>query len=235
MQTTAERKAAPDLTVRTSFKWLFWLFVTITGFHVGYTMAYTNQTAPTLNAKFDWHDTATLYQSMIGSFAVGAMMVGATLGGKLIQYGRLRLLFIASLIGIVGTAATLVLQLEAILAGRLLYGLATGFIAVAMPRYIDEVLPSSLHGLFGGLYCFSFAIATIIAYLLALGLPVDKLDDDTENTAALKADKFWRVIFGLPILFFVLQDIMTFTFCKYESPKFLILAIEAVQKRMSEL
>ena len=42
-----------------------------------------------MNAKFDWSDDdATLYQSMIGSFAVAAMMIGASVGGKLISYGR---------------------------------------------------------------------------------------------------------------------------------------------------
>ena len=52
-------------------------------------MAYTNQTAATLNAKFNWSDDdATLYQSMIGSFAVAAMMIGASVGGKLISLGR---------------------------------------------------------------------------------------------------------------------------------------------------
>ena len=68
------------------------------------------------------------------------------------------------------------------MAGRLLYGFSTGLIAVAMPRYMDEVLPPKSIGIYGGLYCFSFAIATIIAYLLALGLPPDKTKDGHPNT-----------------------------------------------------
>jgi SP family myo-inositol transporter-like MFS transporter 13 len=119
---------------------------------------------------------------MVGSFAVGAMMFGATFAGKMIQIGRLKTLYIASVVGIVGTAMTLFPNKYLLLGGRLMYGLATGFIAVAMPRYMDEVLPPSLIGLYGGLYCFSFAIATIMAYLLALGLPSDKKADGTPNT-----------------------------------------------------
>ena len=122
-------------------------------------------------------------------------MVGSTVGGPLIAKGRLKVLIWAAYIGIVGIAMTLVLMpdnlefsLVIILAGRLVYGFSTGLIAVAMPRYMDEVLPSSLIGLYGGLYCFSFAIATLIAYLLALGLPDDKDQDGNENTEALKAD-----------------------------------------------
>ena len=141
---------------------------------------------------------------MIGSFAVGAMMVGSTIGGKLISIGRLRVLTIASVIGIVGVALTLILNIAIILTGRFLYGFATGLIAVAFPRYMDEVLPSSLISLYGGMYCFSFAIATIIAYLLALGMPPDEKPDGTRNTEELIASNFWLIIFGLPIVFFLI-------------------------------
>ena len=103
--------------------------------------------------------------------------------------------------------------------GRLLYGLSTGLIAVAWTRYMDEVLPPHLISIYGALYCFSFAVATIIAYLLALGLPPDT------DTEALKTDEFWRVIFGLPILFYLMQLILMHSIMKYESPKFLLVNI----------
>ena len=101
--------------------------------------------------------------------------------------------------------------------GRLLYGFGTGLLIVTWPRYMEEVVPSSLVSVYGGLYCFSFAIATIIAYLLAIGLP-----DDTD-TVELEKSEFWRVIFGLPILFFVTQLIFMRTYMKYDSPKVLLL------------
>lgn len=112
-------------------------------------------------------------------------MIGATVGGKIIRFGRLRVLTLSTFFGIIGTVLTLILNIKIILGGRLLYGFATGLIAVAMPRYMDEVLPSKLISLYGGMWCFSFAIATIIAYLLALGMPEDKNDDGTPNTEGL--------------------------------------------------
>ena len=115
-------------------------------------------------------------------------MISSTLGGKLIQYGRLKILWYASVIGILGVALTLVLDKYVILVGRFLYGFSTGLIAIAMPRYLDEILPPRLIGLYGGLYCFSFAIATILAYMLAIGLPDDKLPDGRPNTEELKED-----------------------------------------------
>ena len=167
---------------------------------------------------------------MLGSFAVGAMMIGSLFGGRLIAFGRHRVLIIAAFIGIIGVGITLILDIKIILTGRVLYGISTGLIAVAMPRYMDEVLPPTLISLYGGLYCFSFAIATIIAYMLALGLPDDKHPDGTDNIDGLTDDKFWRVIFGLPIAFYTVQLILMATVCRYESPKYLLLKIEALEK-----
>ena len=59
----------------------------------------------------------------------------------------------------------------AIICGRLIYGFSVGIIAIAMPRLMEESVPSSLVGFYGGLYCLSFATATLIAYALAVFLP----------------------------------------------------------------
>jgi len=45
-----------------------------------------------------------------------------------------------------------------------------------MPRLMEESVPSKLVGFYGGLYCLSFATATLIAYALAVFLPPQ---DDT--------------------------------------------------------
>lgn len=74
-------------------------------------MAYTNQCTRCIDAKFGWEKGShkeTLYQSLIGSFAVGAMMIGSPIGGKLIAIGRLKTLDIAAMIGIIGVGLTLI-------------------------------------------------------------------------------------------------------------------------------
>ena len=126
---------------------------------------------------------------MVGSFTVGGMMIGSTFAGKLIQLGRVKIMNIAAFIGIIGAALTMIyrdddldLSLYLLLGGRVLYGISIGLIAVALPRYMDEMLPPNILSIYGALYCFSFALATIIAYLLALGLPADKLPDGAKNT-----------------------------------------------------
>lgn len=102
-----------------------------------------------------------------------------------------------------------------------------------MPRYMEEMLPPNILGVYGGLYCFSFAQATIIAYLLALGLPSDEDENGGKNTDGLKNSNFWMVIFGLPIPFYLTQLLMMLTIFPHESPKFLILKIEDINLKDS--
>lgn len=161
-------------------------------------------------------------------------MIGASIGGKMIRIGRLKVLYIASVIGMIGISLTMVMNIGVMLAGRILYGFATGLTSVAMPRYMEEVMPSGLIGLYGGLYCFSFAIAVFLAFLLAAGLPADKLANGDVNTEGLKASEFWRVIWGLPILCFLIQDTIAWLVCRSESPKFLLLEIEELQNKGSK-
>ena len=92
------------MAIRKNFGILFWLFITVLGFHVGYVNAYTNQTANVINALFELEgDDATLFQSMLGSFGVGSMMFGTPFAARLIPRGRLKVLWLASFIGVVGT------------------------------------------------------------------------------------------------------------------------------------
>jgi len=113
-------------------------------------------------------------------------------------FGRLKVLDLAALVGMVGSGITLFLNIYVMLAGRILYGFALGLLVISWPRYMDEVLPPTQISFYGGIYAFSIAFGTITAFLMALGLPLD------EDKEALKDTQFWRVIWGLPIAFFII-------------------------------
>jgi hypothetical protein len=55
----------------------------------------------------------------------------------------------------------------------MIYGFSCGIISITMPRVMEETVPLKLVGMFGGFYCLSFAIATLIGYFQALILPPD--------------------------------------------------------------
>ena len=158
---------------------------------------------PAMDAKFGWEGSkATINESVVGSSATVTLMIAAALTGRWIKDGRRKWLIISAYIGMLGTGITMIQNYPAIIIGRLLYGFAVGIIAIAMPRYMEETVPLSLVGFYGGLYCLSFAIATIIGYFLAIILPPDT------DTEALKATHGTQVIFGFPIIFYVLQLIL---------------------------
>jgi len=101
------------------------------------------------------------------------MCIGTPISGRLMQIGRLRVLDLAAIIGIIGAGMTLYLNIYCLLAGRILYGLSLGLLVISWPRYMDEVLPPRSLSLFGGIYAFSIAFGTITAFTLAVGLPPD--------------------------------------------------------------
>jgi hypothetical protein len=64
---------------------------------------------------------------------------------------------------------------------------------------MEETIPGELVGMFGGLYCLSFAFATLVAYGMAAFLPPES------QTEQLAQSPVTQVIFGLPIAFFMIQ------------------------------
>ena len=107
-------------------------------------------------------------------------MISAAISGRLVKYGRRQALIISAILGIIGTGITIFdSNYTAIIVGRLIYGFSVGIIAVSMPRLMEETVPGNLVGAYGGLYCLSFAFATLLAYALAVFLPKDS------DTAAL--------------------------------------------------
>ena len=46
----------------------------------------------------------------------------------------------------------------------------------------------------------------------------------------LQYDEFWRVIYGLPVMFFLIQWVLLLSIFKYEPPKFLIIQLEKARE-----
>ena len=147
------------------------------------------------------------------------MCIGTPVSGRLMKIGRLRVLDMAAVLGIIGAGMTMVLNVYCLLVGRILYGFSLGLLVISWPRYMDEVLPPTSLSFYGGIYAFSIAFGTITAFMLALGLPADS------DKPALAADEFWRVIWGLPIPMYLIQLTLMHTIVKYEPPKYLLIKI----------
>jgi MFS family permease len=133
---------------------------------------------------------------VIGSSAVLGAAIGSFAGGKLIQYGRRKMMIIFNAIGIIAVLMTLVLNVYSICFGRLLFGFCGGIFGVALPRMIEETIPQNLLGPFGVVTNLSVNTGSLVAILVGAILP----DPSTDPTAAASTN-LWRVVFGLPLVF----------------------------------
>ena len=59
------------------------------------------------------------------------------------------------LVGSAGSLLCLIENFYALLLGRLLFGLAMGTHAAAIPRYIEEYVPPKIYSICAALFCFS--------------------------------------------------------------------------------
>jgi MFS family permease len=121
--------------------------------------------------------------------------IGSFAGGKLIQFGRRRMMLLFNVLAILAVGLTLFLNVYLICLGRLLFGFCGGIFGVALPRMIEETVPQNLLGPFGIVTNLSVNTGGLVAILMGAGLP------DSADTAAMKSTQFWRIIFGLPWVF----------------------------------
>lgn len=189
------------------------------GISCGYGLAYTNNTMPVINAIYGWDDDASRYKwdSLIGCiFTLGAG-IGATSAGKIIQSGRRRAHFIACAIGTIGCAVQCIETLPTLFIGRVLYGFASGILSVASNRMVDEYVPLQMFSTCAPVFSLSLNIGTLLATFSATILP-----KDNEPLQVLAANQTWRIIYGLPILFYCCVVIGMLLVIKTDTPKFLM-------------
>ena len=120
--------------------------------------------------------------------------IGAISGGKILKIGRKNTFILASVIGFIGSALSMVENMAWIMSGRLIYGVGCGIFSIVGPRFIEETVPDRLVSLYSPLFMCSVAFGSMIALLMGAGLP------DDNNPEALKNSDFWRSVLGLPML-----------------------------------
>ena len=126
-------------------------------------------------------------------------------------------MLIFNCVGILAVGMTLILNVYSICIGRLLFGFCGGVFGVALPRMIEETVPSQLTGPFGIVTNLSVNTGGLVAILMGAGLP----DPDSDPVGA-KETNYWRVIFGLPWVFQAFTIPALLLFLRHDSIKFLM-------------
>lgn len=122
--------------------------------------------------------------------------------------------------------------------GRFIYGLGSGCFTVFINSFISEISPNELKGPMGIAFQFFCCFGILISNLMGMPLikadsarnlcrsqplQFESLEDESKNggTNSFMRFEYWRLVFGLPILFSVLQFFLMVTMYNYESPKYL--------------
>mmetsp|Transcript_22397 Transcript_22397/g.27553 ORF Transcript_22397/g.27553 Transcript_22397/m.27553 type:complete len:158 (+) Transcript_22397:138-611(+) len=144
--------------------------------HVGFSMSSANQLATELNSKYGWTTDSekALNQALVGSSIVVGLSCGALCGAKVIPIGRRKTMLIFNVMGVFGVAICMVENFYMLLLGRIIYGFAVGVESVAMPRFLDEVVPLRIYDLCIGLYVVGINVGYVFALDSAVLLPPDE-------------------------------------------------------------
>ena len=141
---------------------------------------------------------------------------GACCGGKIIRIGRRKTQLIMNCIGVVGVLMCIIVQnLYMLLLGRVIYGFAVGVTSVGMPRYLDEFVPLRRYSLCIGLYVLAINFGYVFALCGAVLLP-----PDTETQELIDDNVSWRILLGLPLIWFTVQELGFLFVIKNDGPSF---------------
>ena len=140
---------------------------------------------------------------------VGGLSAGALIGSRIIQIGRRNTMLIMNAIGLIGVTMIMFENKWLLLTGRMVYGFAVGVESVAMPRYLDEVVPLRLYNVCIALYVTSINVGFLFALDGAVFIP-----KDYETQEQIDDNVGWRILFGIPYALFIPQTILLLLFVK---------------------
>lgn len=152
------------------------------------------------------------------SINTGGSAVGALFSGPLSSIGKHKCLLLTNVIVIIGSGLTLIQNYPCLLAGRFLYGVASGAFSVFCPKYIAETSPIEVKGVAGSLtqICITFGI--LVSFTLGLAFPTNSPDNDKQRSQKLL---FIYSMYIIPIVIAVLNiGLLLFVF-PFDTPPIL--------------
>lgn len=144
-----------------------------------------------------------LWISLIVTVCSLGAAIGSLTSGPFMRYGKKNCIIASNFIIVIGCALTLVKVKEVVVAGRFLFGLATGAFSVFVPSFINEVTPTELKGPIGSSTQIFITVGILIANLLGIPLPDCYIEKCASSTApyvpGFIGDDYWRLLFAIPI------------------------------------
>ena len=172
----------------------------------------------------------SLYEGVVTTMIPAGALFGTFVGNAMAGPSRRNALLLNNLFVAAGCGVSLVKQMIAICVGRFVFGVSAGVFSVVVPLFIQEVSPVSMSGSLGAINQFMIIVGVMIAMLLGLGVP--EKDSEAERTS-----EYWRYMFGLPLVFVVLQLLLLLLVFVHDTPKNLLKRgnLEAARRSLASL
>lgn len=126
---------------------LFTITIGISSCEYGFVMAAPASASKALRYQLNWGDNPQYidFQStVLQSSCIVGIALGSIYGGDFVKNGRRSTIIQFNVIGLIGSALSLVLNFYVICFARFLLGVVCGVLLCATPKALDEVLPSKL-------------------------------------------------------------------------------------------
>lgn len=119
----------------------------------GFGVVVINPNIEVLQVKFELSDSeATTWIAVLSTINSIGAVIGVFSTSAIIDGGRKRAVYVMNIIGVIGSALTLIENLYLIAIGRFILGFGfLGMSIVLSPKYIDECCPQAYKGSLGAL------------------------------------------------------------------------------------
>ena len=154
----------------------------------------TGTAAPALKYQLGWDEADwEILTTILSSCSVAGGALGFLAGGTLIQKGRKKMIIIFNVFIIIGSVMSMFLDTTVMCVGRFVFGFATGILATATPKIIEETIPDYVidKGYGVSTNC-SICFGIFVCFLLGIAMPQDSEE--------LKTTHMWRIVYLFPVL-----------------------------------
>lgn len=180
---------------------------------------YMNVCTPLLTAQYDWNDTEeTLNKALMNTIPAVGTIFGSGFGSVLMGKGRARALIIGCLVGIFGSAFTLIEVWSVFLCAKFIVGASIGMTGVVVARFIEEYVPLKWFGTSQAISLAFLQAGIFLSTIIGAILPAD------DDTTALKENGTWRLIYSLQPVMYLVSIILFLTLVGTDTPRFYILS-----------
>lgn len=133
------------------------------------------------------------------------------------RFGKWNVILAIDMLVLLAVAICMIDNPIIILVGRLVYGMSAGAFTVVCPKFASEISPAEFRGPFGAMGQFMCTFGILFTALLGLAIPAPA-DVALLPIDSFKIAEYWRVVWGLPVFFVIVQVTLMFTVFKYDTP-----------------